>query len=88
MRLNKLGELNIQSKLIVPSITLNNNDLQTTLNNKADLVDPVFTSDITMTKVGACSIIFNSKATTPNFNYIAYEGSNNLNIIADNEAIM
>ena len=30
MKLNNLGELNVQTKLIVPSISLNNNDLRTT----------------------------------------------------------
>jgi hypothetical protein len=134
MQLDNLGELTVQTKLIVPEINLNNNDLQATLdskanlnnptftgtasgitktmvglgnvdntsdaskavstatqtalNLKANLINPTFTSDITLSTTGANEIIFNTNASTPNYNYIGYDATNNLNILCNNQTII
>ncbi len=76
MKLNNLGELTVQTKLLVPSISLNSNDLQTTLDSKANLNNPTFTSNLTITTTGANQITFNTNASTPNYNSIGYDTSN------------
>ena len=86
MKLNYLGELDIQTKLSVPSISLNGNNLQATLDTKANLDNPTFTSDITLSTNGANKITFNSS--TPNYNSIGYDSANNLNMRCNNQTII
>ena len=61
---------------------------QTALNLKANLINPTFTSDITLSTTGANEIIFNTNASTPNYNYIGYDATNNLNILCNNQSII
>jgi hypothetical protein len=76
----------IQTKLLVPSISLNNNDLQTSLNLKANLNNPTFLIDISISTNGANKITFNSS--TPNYNSIGYDSANNLSLRCNNQTII